>query len=63
MNNDRPLPADEEEIAPDIAPRRDLPLDPADAVALERDKYGENSTNPNRDDQEDVHRGTADEIV
>jgi hypothetical protein len=63
MNNDRPLPADEEEIAPDIAPRRDLPLQPAEAVELERDKYGENSTNPNRDDQEDVHRGTPDEIV
>jgi hypothetical protein len=63
MDDDRPLPADEETIAPDIAPRRDLPLDPADAVELERDKYGENSTNPNRDDQEDVHRGTPDDIV
>jgi hypothetical protein len=62
MDNE-PLPSDEEYIAPDIAPRRDLPLDPANAVELERDKYGENSTDPNRDDQEDVHRGTPDDIV
>lgn len=59
----RPLPSDDEEIAPDIAPRRDLPLDPGDAVAREREKYGENSTNPNREDQQDVHRGTPDDIV
>jgi hypothetical protein len=63
MNNDRPYEQDEETISPDVAPRRDLPLDPADAVKLERDKYGYSSMNPNRDDQEDVHRGTADDIV
>ena len=63
MEHDRPLPDSDEQIAPDVAPRRDLPLNPAEAVAREREKYGENSTNPNRDDQEDVHRGTADDIV
>ncbi len=62
-HNNRPLPEDEDVIAPDIAPRRDRPLDPAEALALEREKYGDNSTNPNRDDQEDVHRGTPDDIV
>lgn len=63
MDNDRPYGEDEETIAPDVAPRRELPLDPADAVELERDRYGDNSTNPNREDQEDEHRGTADDIV
>jgi len=63
MDYNRPLPEDEEVIAPDVAPRRDLPLDPADALALEREKYGENSTNPNREDQFDEHHGTADDIV
>jgi hypothetical protein len=63
MDNDRPRGEEDEAIAPDIAPRRDLPLDPADAVERERDKYGDSSTNPNREDQEDVHRGTADDIV
>ncbi|MGB9652791.1 MAG: hypothetical protein WCB01_13405 [Candidatus Cybelea sp.] len=63
MENDRRLPSDEETISPDIAPRKDRPLDPAEAVRLERDKYGEGSINPNREDQEDEHGGTADDIV
>ncbi|HMF28901.1 MAG TPA: hypothetical protein VKE42_09020 [Candidatus Cybelea sp.] len=63
MDNDRLRDEADETIAPDVAPRRDLPLDPADAVERERDKYGDTSMNPNRDDQEDVHRGTADDIV
>jgi hypothetical protein len=63
MENDRPLPEDEEIIAPDTVPRKEWPLDPADVLAAERDKYGENSTNPNREDQEDVHRGEPDDIV
>lgn len=54
---------DDETIAPDVAPRRDLPLDPADAVKREREKYGDSSINPNREDQEDAHHGTADDIV
>jgi hypothetical protein len=63
MENDRPLPENEDVILPDVAPRKDRPLDPADAVALEREKYGDSSMNPNREDQEDVHRGQADDIV
>jgi hypothetical protein len=63
MDNHRPRRDADETIAPDIAPRQDLPLDPADAVERERDKYGESGANPNREDQEDVHRGTADDIV
>jgi len=63
MESSRPLNGAEEEIAPDIAPRRELPLDPAEAVRREREIYGENSTNPNRDDQWDEHHGEADDIV
>ena len=63
MYNDPPLPEDEDVIAPDVAPRRDRPLDPADAVAAEREEYGDDSTSPNREDQIDVHRGTPDDIV
>ncbi|HLY03202.1 MAG TPA: hypothetical protein VKR56_11995 [Candidatus Cybelea sp.] len=53
----------EETIAPDIASRRDEPIDPAEAVRREREKYGENSSNPNRDDQWDEHHGQPDDIV
>jgi hypothetical protein len=53
----------EETIAPDVASRRDEPLDPAEAVRREREKYGENSSNPNRDDQFDEHHGEPDDIV
>ena len=63
MQNDRPLGAADEEIAPDIAPRRELPVDPAEAVRREREIYGEDSINPNRDDQWDEHHGEADDIV
>jgi hypothetical protein len=63
MQNDRPLPADEEEISPDVAPRKEWPIDPAKAVRLEKEIYGEDSINPNREDQEDEHSGTADDIV
>lgn len=62
MDNDR-LRGEDETIAPDVAPERELPLDPADAVERERAKYGDTSMNPNREDQEDVHRGTPDDIV
>ncbi|MBV8149576.1 MAG: hypothetical protein JO092_10825 [Candidatus Eremiobacteraeota bacterium] len=61
---DRPrYPQADEAIAPDIAKRDDEPLDPAEAVRLEREKYGENSTSPNRDDQWDEHHGQPDDIV
>jgi hypothetical protein len=53
----------EETIAPDVASRRDEPLDPAEAVRREREKYGENTSNPNRDDLWDEHHGQPDDIV
>jgi len=53
----------DETNAPDIANRKDEPLSPAEAVRREREKYGENSTNPNRDDQWDEHHGQPDDIV
>ncbi|MFY9738250.1 MAG: hypothetical protein WAK11_04270 [Candidatus Cybelea sp.] len=61
---DRERLADEDEaIARDIASRRDEPIDPAEAVRREREKYGENSSNPNRDDQWDEHHGQPEDIV
>jgi hypothetical protein len=53
----------EETIAPDIASRRDEPIDPAEAVRREREKYGENTSDPNRDDQWDEHHGQPEDIV
>ncbi len=62
LHSDQPLPPDEDVILPDVAPRKDLPLDPGEAVELERDKYGDDSTSPNREDQEDAYRGHPDDI-
>lgn len=52
-----------EDIAPDIAPKREEPLDPDEAVRREREKYGDSSENPNREDQYDEHHGEPDDIV
>jgi hypothetical protein len=61
---DRERLADEDEtISPDVVSRRDQPVDPAQAVRREREKYGENSSNPNRDDQWDEHHGQPEDIV
>jgi hypothetical protein len=38
------------------------PLSPAEALRRERDKYGDDSTSPNRDDQLDEHRGQPDDL-
>jgi hypothetical protein len=61
---DRERLADEDEaISPDVVSRREQPVDPAEAVRREREKYGENSSNPNRDDQWDEHHGQPEDIV
>jgi hypothetical protein len=61
---DRERLADEDEdISPDVVSRRHQPVDPAEAVRREREKYGENSSNPNRDDQWDEHHGQPEDIV
>lgn len=52
----------DEDIAPDVADGDPTPLDPAEAVRREREKYGEDSTNPNRDDQFDEHRGRPEDL-
>ena len=65
MDNDSlPYPDDDDDvIAPDVAPRKDQPLDPAQAVRLEQEKYGESTVDANRDDQWDEHHGEPDDIV
>ena len=52
----------DEDIAPDVADGDPTPLDPAEAVRRERDKYGDDSTSPNRDDQLDEHQGQPEDI-
>ena len=52
-----------EDIAPDVAPLSDQPIEPAEAVRREREKYGDTSLDPNRDDQFDEHHGEPDDIV
>jgi hypothetical protein len=53
----------DEDISPDIASRKDKPLDPAEAVRREKEKYGDTSINPNADDQFDEHHGQPEDIV
>ena len=65
MNEDHfPFPDDEEEtISPDVATAKEKPLRPGEAVKREEAIYGETTADENRDDQRDMHSGTADDIV
>lgn len=54
---------DDDVIAPDVAPEKQQPIDPAEAVHRENDKYGETTADENREDQRDVHAGTPEDIV
>jgi hypothetical protein len=64
MSSGLPYPdSDDDVIAPDVAPRGDQPIDPAEAVRREQEKYGESSADENRGDQWDVHHGQPDDIV
>ncbi|HVN68036.1 MAG TPA: hypothetical protein VMU38_00075 [Candidatus Binatia bacterium] len=54
---------DDDVITPDVAPRDDQPISPADAVHLEQEKYGETTADENRGDQWDEHHGEAGDIV
>jgi hypothetical protein len=54
---------DDDVIKPDVAPRKEQPLDPAAAVHLEQETYGESSADENRDDQWDEHHGEPDDII
>ena len=63
MNDNRPLPTQDEEIAPDLASPGKRPLDPAVLMRREREKYGETDVDPNLQDQEDEHAGQAEDIV
>jgi hypothetical protein len=47
----------DETLKPDIPRQRDRKLDPAEALREARDTYGDDSTQPNREDQEDMHHG------
>ena len=65
MNDDQlPYPDDEtEDIAPDVAQQKELPIKPSEAVRREQEKYGESSLDENREDQWDAHHGEADDVV
>jgi len=65
MDGDRfPYPDDDDDvIAPDVAPKDKQPISPAEAVRLEREKYGDSSLDENRDDEFDEHHATIDDIV
>jgi hypothetical protein len=54
---------DDDVIDPDVAPQRDQPIDPAEAVRREQEKYGESSADENRGDEWDEHHGQPDDIV
>ncbi len=55
--------SDDDVIAPDVAPRHDQPLDPAEAVRLEEEKYADSSADENRDDELDAHHADQDDVV
>jgi hypothetical protein len=62
--NKFPYPDDEQEtISPDVAGAKEKPLRPGEAVAREEDIYGDTTADENREDQRDMHGGTADDIV
>ena len=62
--NGLPYPDDDEDVVtPDSVPRGDQPVDPAEAVRREQEKYGETSADENRQDQWDEHHGQPDDIV
>jgi hypothetical protein len=65
INRDHlPYPDDQtESISPDVAHGSKKPLSPAEAVKREEDRYAETSADQNREDQRDMHGGTADDIV
>jgi hypothetical protein len=65
MKNDGlPYPdSDDDIITPDVAPRKDQPIDPAEAARREQEKYGESTADENRGDQWDEHHGQPDDIV
>lgn len=64
MRDGLPYPdRDDDVITPDVAPRRNQPIDPAEAVHLEQEKYGESTADENRGDQWDEHHGQPDDIV
>ena len=54
---------DDDVVTPDVAPQTQQPIDPAEAVRLEREKYADSSADENRDDQFDAHHATPDDIV
>jgi hypothetical protein len=64
MSGGLPYPdSDDDVIAPDVAPPDEQPIDPAEAVRREQEKYGEGSADENRDDQWDAHHADPDDVV
>ncbi|HTU82759.1 MAG TPA: hypothetical protein VMF61_11555 [Candidatus Acidoferrales bacterium] len=52
-------PSEDEDLKPDILEGERSPLSPAEAMRRELETYGEDSTFPNREDQEDEHAGAS----
>lgn len=64
MSDGLPYPDhDDDVIAPDVAPRKEQPVPPEQAVRAEQEKYADSSADENRDDQWDEHHGSPEDIV
>jgi len=55
-HNDRD---EEQDLKPDILEKGEKKLTTAEALKRDRETYGDSSTSPNREDQEDMHGGSS----
>ena len=57
MHRDSDNDADQD-LKPDVLEEGEEQLTPAEALKRQRETYGDSSTSPNREDQEDMHGGS-----
>ncbi|HEY5258803.1 MAG TPA: hypothetical protein VIJ12_10560 [Candidatus Baltobacteraceae bacterium] len=48
----------DQDLKPDVLEEGEEQLTPAEALKRQRETYGDSSTSPNREDQEDMHGGS-----
>jgi hypothetical protein len=48
---------EDQDLKPDVLEEGETRLTPAEALKRERETYGDSSTSPNAQDQEDMHGG------